>query len=237
MRWPTARSVYLLGRCDAAELERRTLAYYERGTPFDEAQYLTEGLQGWEVEAVLKHFPPAGRILLAAAGGGREAVALAAMGYEVAPFDPSGRLAGRLRALTGDGPEIVRSALTAVPRFEEKFDAAIIGWGGYTHIPEAARRVAFLRALAAQMKRGAPLLLSFFLRRQGGWRPAVCALASNAIRIAGRLERTVEPGDTMTDKFEHHFTRREVESELAGAGLGPAEFQSRPFPHAVAKLL
>jgi hypothetical protein len=229
--------VYRLGRFDATELERQTLAYYDRETPFDEAQYLKQGLQGWEVEAICKHFPPAGRILLAAAGGGREAMALAGMGYEVASFDPSCRLAERFRALAGDGPEIKRVAPTAVPRFQEKFDGAIIGWGGYTHIPEAVRRMDFLRALAGQMKRGSPLLLSFFLRRIDDWRPAICALTSTAIRRVNRREGVVEPGDTMTDRFEHHFTRSEVTSELAGAGLELLVFNSTPFPHAVATFL
>jgi hypothetical protein len=38
-RWlRTGRSVALLGLCDAAELERRTLAYYSQRTPFDQTE-------------------------------------------------------------------------------------------------------------------------------------------------------------------------------------------------------
>lgn len=229
----TARSVFQLGWCCTAELERCTIAYYERETPFDQAHYLAQGLQGWEVDAICKHFPPEGRILLAAAGGGRETRALEAMGYEVASFDPSGRLVDRSRALANDGGRIVRSAPTAVPRFEQEFDAAIIGWGGYTHIPERTRRVTFLRALTGQMKRGAPLLLSFFLRRESPWRSKTCATAANLIRHTRRMEPVIEPGDTMTGKFEHHFLPEEVVAELTAGGLKPAEFRTAPFPHAI----
>jgi hypothetical protein len=43
----------------------------------------------------------------------------------------------------------------------------------------------------------------------------------------------VEPGDTMTGKFEHHFLRDEVVAELTAGGLKLAEFRSTPFPHAI----
>jgi 2-polyprenyl-3-methyl-5-hydroxy-6-metoxy-1,4-benzoquinol methylase len=222
-----------LGRCNTAELERRTIAYYDQETPFDQAHYLAQGLQGWEVDAICKHFPSEGRILLAAAGGGRETRALEAMGYEVASFDPSDHLVERFRALTNDNRKILRSAPTAVPSFEVEFDAAIVGWGGYTHIPERARRVVFLRALTAQMRRDAPLLLSFFLRRESPWRSKTFAAAANLIRRVRRLEPVVESGDSMTGKFEHHFLREEVVAELTAGGLKLAEFRAAPFPHAI----
>jgi hypothetical protein len=234
-RWlRTGRSVALLGLCDAAELERRTLAYYSQRTPFDQTEYLAGGLQGWEVDAVLNHFPPAGRILVAAAGGGRETLALAAMGYAPTAFDPSDHLIEKFRSLAEGQGRVVRSDPSSVPAFGEPFDGAMIGWGGYTHIPEGERRSEFLGALAKQMKRGAPLLLSFFLRREDGWRAKTCAFAANAIRRTLGLKAAVEAGDTMTDRFEHHFTREEVAGELAAGGLRLLEFRPKPFPHAVA---
>jgi SAM-dependent methyltransferase len=236
-RWSrVVRNVVLLARWDAAELERRTLLYYARESPFDGAEYLRQGLQGWEVEAILNHFPPAGRILVAAAGGGRETLALTAMGYQATAFDPSDHLLDKFRSLAGAEGRIVRAAPSEVPAFEERFDGVMIGWGGYTHVPERARRAAFLRELARQMKPGAPLLMSFFLRRADGWRSRTATLTSNAIRRAFRLTPTVEAGDSMTDRFEHRFTEQEVQAELDAAGLRLLELNPRPFPHAVARL-
>jgi 2-polyprenyl-3-methyl-5-hydroxy-6-metoxy-1,4-benzoquinol methylase len=231
----TVRSALLLGFCNASELERRTLDYYAKESPFDEAEYLAEGLQGWEVDAICAHFPPEGRILVAAAGGGRETRALAAMGYSPAAFDPSEHLLDRLRAGGGWKHEVVRADASEVPVFEDAFDAVIIGWGGYTHIPEASRRGEFLQALAKQMKPGAPILMSFFLRRDGGWRPRICVFLANCLRRVVGLKAAVETGDTMTNRFEHRFTAEEVSSELAAAGLRLIEFQPKPFPHAIAR--
>jgi SAM-dependent methyltransferase len=236
-RWSRAsRSVVLLGSSDAAGLESRTLLYYSRKSPFDEADYLARGLARWEVEAILDHFPPAGRILVAAAGGGRETLALAAMGYQPTAFDPSDHLLHKFRSLAAGEGRIVKAAPSEVPLFGERFDGVVVGWGGYTHVPESARRAAFLRALARQMKPGAPLLLSFYLRRADDWRSRVATLASNAMRRSLGLPATVEIGDSMTDKFEHRFTEREVAEELTAAGLCPLTFKPQPFPHAVARL-
>jgi 2-polyprenyl-3-methyl-5-hydroxy-6-metoxy-1,4-benzoquinol methylase len=212
------------------------LLYYSGKSPFDEAEYLAQGLQGWEVEALLNHFPPAGTILVAAAGGGRETLALGAMGYEATAFDPSHHLLDKFRSLAAEHGRIVRAAPSEVPAFGERFDGVVIGWGGYTHVPESARRAAFLRALARQMKPGAPLLMSFFLRRADGWRSRTATLVANAMRRTLRLAPTVEAGDSMTDKFEHRFTEQEVANELTAAGLRLLVFKPRPFPHAVARL-
>ena len=59
----------------------------------------TRGLFAWEREA-LAHpaFPRGGRLLLGGAGGGRELVALAAMGYTVDAFEPAGALLAALAA-------------------------------------------------------------------------------------------------------------------------------------------
>ena len=230
----TARSVVLLGLCDSGELERRTLEYYARESPFDEAEYLAEGLQGWEVEAILGHFPPSGRILVAAAGGGRETRALAAMGFAPVACDPSRHLLDKLREGAGGEQEVVEAAASEVPVFGDAFDAVIIGWGGYTHIPEARRRGEFLEALARQMKPGAPMLLSFYLRRDDGWRPRTCALLANCIRRVMGLKPAVEPGDTMTNRFERRFTAEEISGELVAGGLRLLDFRPTPFPHAIA---
>jgi SAM-dependent methyltransferase len=168
------------------------------------------------------------------AGGGRETHALAAMGYHAAAFDPSSHLLERLRAAQAGEEEVVQAGPSDVPPFDDPFDAAIIGWGGYTHIPEAERRSQFLQALARQLKPGAPVLLSFYVRRDDGWRPRTAAQLSNCLRMAIGLKPAVEPGDAMTNRFEHRFTADEVSAELAGAGLDLLEFRPKPFPHAIA---
>ena len=56
-----------------------------------------DALHPWEETVVSSHFPaPPSRVLIGAAGGGREAFALARRGYAVVAFEPS-PLADRMR--------------------------------------------------------------------------------------------------------------------------------------------
>lgn len=48
---------------------------------------VAEGLRQWEREVVEEHFPPKGRLLNVGCGCGREAIALAKMGYDVFALD------------------------------------------------------------------------------------------------------------------------------------------------------
>ena len=107
-----------------------------------------DALHPWEETVVSSHFPaPPSRVLIGAAGGGREAFALARRGYGVVAFEPS-PLADRMsaarapdadveiyRARYGDLPHVrtldgrlVDLAATA------KFDAGIIGWASFSHL-------------------------------------------------------------------------------------------------------
>ena len=57
-----------------------------------------DALHPWEETVVGSHFPaPPSRVLIGAAGGGREAFALARRGYAVVAFEPS-PLADRMSA-------------------------------------------------------------------------------------------------------------------------------------------
>jgi 2-polyprenyl-3-methyl-5-hydroxy-6-metoxy-1,4-benzoquinol methylase len=77
-----------LGLLSNAALER--LTEYRYATSFSsyaEESYVNSGFFIWEREAIRRYFPPGGRILVAAAGAGREMLALAHDGFLVAGFD------------------------------------------------------------------------------------------------------------------------------------------------------
>jgi hypothetical protein len=116
-------------------------------------------------------------VLIGGAGGGREALALAANGYHVTAFEPSVRLA---RSMAAAASAEGRDVGTFVGRYEDlpllfpcdadsppvrldslgSFDAGVLGWTSYSHIRTGARREEALRAMAAACR--GPVLLSFF---------------------------------------------------------------------------
>jgi SAM-dependent methyltransferase len=206
------------------ELTYDATPVYEAGSPS-----FRQGLFNWEKEMIALAFPKApGAVLVGGAGGGREAFALAALGYDVVAFDPSAGLArsmgrethetGRLEALIGryeDLPRLVRvrDGVQVDVRALAPFDAAMFGWTSYSHVRTPAARVAALR-MFGELTNG-PVVVSFFLAR-----PAPPREPGLARRIARGLGfRSSDDAFTPYIGFYHHSTAAEIEDEVRQAGL------------------
>src|SRR5262249_36740077 len=108
--------------------------------------------------------PPPATVLIGAAGGGREAFALARRGYQVVAFEPSQSVAAsmatacrepRIETLVGryEGLPFV-SSLAEPPvvvdlRSRAPFDAAILGWISFSHLRSDERSIETLRQIGA----------------------------------------------------------------------------------------
>jgi SAM-dependent methyltransferase len=134
------------------------------------------GLYPWEKAWLARRLPPApARLLIGAAGSGREAVALQSLGYSVVALEPSERAAEHcerqlqpgstvvrgsyrelVEAVVGGGP--LHSSLTP----SDPFDAVLLGWGSFGHVLREEQRFALLEACDALCPDG-PILLSVFL--------------------------------------------------------------------------
>jgi len=206
------------------ELTYDATSVYDAGSPS-----FRRGLFNWEREMIALAFPKApGRVLVGGAGGGREAFALAALGYAVVAFDPSAGLARsmageaqaneRVESLIGryeDLPRLVRArdGIDVDLRARAPFDAAMFGWTSYSHVRTSTARIAALRVFG-ELTNG-PVVVSFFLAGQGPPRQP-----GGARRIARALGFRSN-GDSFTPYigFYHHSTAAEIEDEVRQAGL------------------
>lgn len=221
-------------------LSRRQLAgideaYYDRSDQYVSESYNRQGLWHWEQAAIENHFSGVRRIVVTSAGGGREVLALAKAGYEVAGFEPHqglARFGSRLLAAEGLMASIGSSPRDCWPAGAIGADGVVVGWGGYMLISGRAHRVAFLREAAEQLPAGAPILLSFFVRAGAAGRFRVAAGVANPLR---RLLRRgpVDVGDALTPNLVHFFTRAEVAAELTDAGFDLVDFGSVDYGWAV----
>jgi hypothetical protein len=131
----------------------------------------------WEERAIDRTFPKApATILIGAAGGGREALALARRGYHVVAFEPNRRLVASLVQTIGADTkiEVLCGRYEDLPvlstpedasidlRVKTRFDAAIFGWASFSHLSSDAARVEALRQVAALTN--GPMLVSCFPR-------------------------------------------------------------------------
>jgi len=215
-----------LGLLSNEQLEQLTeQRYLRKSARYSDESYLDSGLFLWEREAIRRYFPPAGRILVAAAGAGREMIALADSGFQVNGFDCSVPLveAGRnaLRKHHIDA-KLLYAPPSTVPECGGHYDAVLVGFSGYMYIPGRARRIRFLRSLRDLLSPGAPVMVSFTEGLPGRRRMWTARIGS-AIRKLRRAE-PVEEGDWLRAGFQHHFVRQQILSEMSEAGMDLAYY-------------
>ena len=239
----------ILTEKDWLELSRSTYsrsAKYSRGSTHNES-----GLFEFERSAIEEMFPPPpASILVGACGGGRELFALLDQGYRIAAaYDP---VASFVAALRND-PRLVESRdricigthqaiesmvpLAELRQRESHVDAVVVGWGSYTHILGAARRIEFLRSLRALCPRG-PVLLSFFVQT-GSEAERPGRLRAKLRRILGTTAAMVETGDGLHGATGgiHYFTETTFGTEAAEAGYRVRHWRQHDFAAAHAVLI
>ena len=230
---------FWLGFLDNLHLDELGPLQYARWAKYGEENYNLSGLQQWEERILTSYFRPACSILVAAAGGGRESIALARMGYRVDSFDCTPRLTKSHRLLMDrevlPGKVLLATAGSVPDQIDVRYDGLIVGWGGYMHVAGRGNRVSFLSALRRHVAAGAPLLLSFFCRRERSrhldWIYAVARLVRK-LRGSGD---PVEYGDALAGTFDHYFTEAEIQAELAAAGFELIDYDEAPYGHAIGR--
>lgn len=210
-------------------------------------------LFGWEeawYDAVLPR--PPGRLLVGAAGTGRECEALLARGYAVDAFEPvaaaaaacAARVPAPGRVACASYRELVAAVAgdrgsPAAPFAGTRYDAVILGWGSLSYVTSLEEARALLAAAFALAPHG-PVLASCWVRDDGlaatsraaalGWR-----VGRLAARVRGRASDTVDGAvlDPRTG-LGRRYSRTELETlgadlarrvEWSGGGNGT-------YPHA-----
>jgi SAM-dependent methyltransferase len=225
-------------------LQEITSASYDASKLYASAEHNSKGLFTWEKESIDRFFPSRGRVLIAAAGAGREAVGMLQRGFEVTAFDSSRELIETFRARLA--PEyngridVLHAAPDTVPDgIQTDFDCAIMGWGAITHMTSAALRDGFLRQIAACMKPGAPILISFHYRPEPSRSDSMRYVLARTMS-ALTFGRQVSAGDYFRlelhlPMFLHLFRREEIEASLANSGLVLMHYtEAPPQAHCVA---
>jgi len=239
---------------DPDELERLTCAIYDaKGTYKEET-----GVMPWEARWFARDLPPPpARVLVGGAGSGREVRHLHSLGYEVVAFEPAPAFVRRALALDetaqrafvqGSYEDLVdqsRPRHADLNRDLERFapyDAALVGWGSFSHVPDPEVRYRLLARLRALCPRG-PILASFFMRFEpdlpegGRMERWARQLAAELRRRMGREPRARQQGDILIIQagYAHMFLAEELDDLAAriDARLAPADGWPHPheYPH------
>lgn len=227
---------FWLGFLKHETLQQTPLHTYDTSGWFAGKYHNFSGLYPWETQAIQQHFPKSGSILVAAAGAGREMLALLKMGYNVDGMECSETLvqkANQYLQESGFSPTVKHVPPSTIPKTESLYDAAIFGWGTLSLIVSRQKRIECLKHLKKNLKPEAPLLISFFHHKGMSYSFKVTRAIANFIRYAlGRPYIT--PGDYMDNAFQHHFTTEEIKEELLEAGFRMGYFNNDDFACAIA---
>jgi hypothetical protein len=243
-----ARSALVLALASDAVLVRFNSLAFGGDETYQPSSSMFRGyLFPWEENAVTAYFPqPPARVLIGGAGGGREVLALAEMGYEVVAFEPSAVLTAAMavRVAKGLNTRVYRASYEDMPwlfparpgepcgslEAEPDFDAAILGWGSYSHLRTEEQRIRTLSSFAHHVR--GPILVSFY------------QFASNKMASKARTERVrrllkIEPGDRFSVYigFTHDVSAGELTTVAERSGLSIVHLnedsRDTNWPHAV----
>ncbi len=217
---------------DLVEFTRRSYARAESVSDWADDDLVGAGLSD-EEKALLEKMPlGGGRMLVLGLGGGREAIPLARMGFEVTGIDyvpelvakavENGRRNGvRIEGLVQDFSRLCLAPAT--------FDAAWLMAGNYSSLPTKKRRIAFLRAVRDALKPGGYFLCGFLYGPAPAWRQPWRFL-QRAAAVVSIGNTACEKGDTLSGgiEFAHVFASDvEVGAEFEAAGF---EITALRFP-------
>jgi hypothetical protein len=207
---------FWLGVMGEKSLDFSDRLYYNHNNHYTDDKYNLSGLFEWEKVAIEKYFTNAKSILLIAAGGGREVLALSNMGFEVDSYECNAYLIEYGNALLKKNKienKIKYLKKNSVPNEIKKYDGIIIGWGAYSLIRGNKKRLSFLASLYPFLHEKTPLMISFLFTGEKRKKEKIIKNVSNFFRVFSKRDKT-ESGDRLVPDFVHYFTEEEIKSEL-----------------------
>ena len=218
---------FWLGCLSPDELNAVTAEHFDHSRFYSSNSHNRSGFFEWEQKALDEFFQAGSRVLVAGAGGGRKVLALRQSGFEAQGFECSPALVDASHSIfdeLGESDYLVHWPPDSVPPGPPTYDALIVGWTAYTHIPTTERRIRFLDALRKRALPYAPLLISFFTG-QGTDDILVYRLARVCSIFVRARREPVEIGDHIRfARYEHSFTQDELVEELKDSGFEIAHF-------------
>ncbi len=209
-------SGFWLGVMSEKSLDLYDELHYNNSEKYADDNYNLSGLFEWEKERIEKYFSKAKKILLLAAGGGRETVALIRMGFDIDSYECNKVLIEYGNAFLQKYTKnfkIKYLPKDSTPEEVKKYDGIIIGWGAYSHIRGSKKRIAFLEQLQPFLNKDAPLMISFLTKEEKGRQEKITKKVSDFFRFLRNKDK-IETGDRLQASFVHYFTKQEIIKEL-----------------------
>ena len=218
---------------DLVEFSRQTYAKPNNVEGWADDALVDSGLSADELE-LLAAFPgKSGDLLLLGVGGGREAIPLARMGFQVTGVDYVPMMIDRASQNAEKRGVMIAGMVQEISRLDvpaNTYDLVWLSRAMYSCVPTRARRVEMVRRIARALKPGGFFLCQFHWDPQ----PRVTARSTFLRRLIAACTLgnfAYEEGDILwlNVEFIHAFASEDaVRSELEEGGLSVARIQTSP---------
>jgi len=203
---------------------------YDNAKNYLSDELITSGLYDWEWYLLEYYTKPSDSIVLIGAGSGREVYKLTQRPLEVKAYEcslPMVNYANDFFRREGIKAQIHHLPANIIP--SDRCDVFWMGWGVYTHLMGAEKRIEMLRQIARNLKPDGRIFLSF-------WFETRSEIQIDTIQKVNRFinKRIIEPGESFRGKFwGKYYSREQIEYEANMAGLKLAYFGTEAYGHAV----
>jgi SAM-dependent methyltransferase len=215
---------------DLIKFSRQYYAKESSVENWSDDQNVDIGLYPHEKELLEKINPRGWRLLLLGLGGGREAIPLARMGYDITGIDFIPQMVQQTIKNAEKRGVKIRGLVQDISRLDvpqNHFDIAWLPAPNYSCVPTKKRRVAMLKKISNSLKPGGFLILGFFWNPHLNYQSKISRIQKVLARLTlGNQE--FEPGDTLrlNREFIHEFhSIDKLRSEILAAGFTAVEFQ------------
>lgn len=211
-------------------LETLLQKHYESGKRYTNNENTLKGLFTWEKEIANKFTPPQSRIIIIAAGGGREAFALAQRSCIVEAYETDKKMVSYAQSVFKDKNLPVtfsQHEINTIP--SGTCDVFWFGWGVYTHFIGQENRVQLLVEASLRIEENGYIIISY-------WRETRSIERINKIQsITQKLKRRkVERGESFRNcMWGKYYTREQIINEATLAQLKVIYISDYEYGHAV----
>jgi SAM-dependent methyltransferase len=209
---------------DLVEFSRQTYASRRMVEDYCRDDVMYPGLHPDEQALLAKIQLTGGRLLLLGVGGGREAIPLAHMGFEVTGVDFVLEMVEKAKENASRHGVQMEGLVQEISRIDvpaESYDVAWLAAAMYSSIPTRERRVEMLKRISKALKPGGYFMCQF---RWDTWDGAsrIWELVRKIVAFLTLGNLWYEEGDTLSNNIEfiHAFSQEdEVRSEFAEGGF------------------
>ncbi len=206
------------------EIVAYTKQFYDQDpSPYGDRPWIDKGLNDSEKAVIQKYAGQGGSFLVVGCGGGREAIALVKMGFDVTGIDSSEKMvkmAKEYAAAENVKVEIWKGDFLEMTLPEVNYDYCLLSCFMYSLIPTRARRVAFLKKISG-ISGGRGIAIVHFIAQFGGGRERLFQLRKALARLL-KGNTSYQRGDVFypPGHFFHKFLdEQEIIGEARDAGF------------------